>query len=136
MPGNVKFFVTVSSVAALDRCHIIYFDKLRNDCIVILCFRGKAVSCFCTHSNPFNRTIHVSPFTDNEMEGGAYRANLRGLDHYRRVGYKGKNKSSVWRNSCICWPGCFMTLGGLSTALYSSSSLYIDIVLTSYIIQV
>jgi hypothetical protein len=65
-------------------------------------------------AGPFNRTIHVSPFTDNEMEGGAYRANLRGLDHYRQVGYKGKNKDSLRRNSCI-WRDCFMALDGRST---------------------
>lgn len=33
----------------------------------------------------------MTPFIDGELMGGDFKANLGGLDHYRRFGYKGLN---------------------------------------------
>ena len=38
----------------------------------------------------FAGTCHLSPFTsNNDMIGGDFMANIRGLDHYLKFGYKG-----------------------------------------------
>ena len=40
----------------------------------------------------FAGTYHLSPFTSREdMIGGDFRANIKGLDHYQQFGYKGIN---------------------------------------------
>lgn len=36
-------------------------------------------------------TYHVTPFGDRDMDGGSFMANVAGLAHYSRFGYKGKH---------------------------------------------
>lgn len=47
-------------------------------------------------------TCHLSPVADGDMEGGDFRANTRGLDHYKRFGYKGKLASAEdWEKDIV-----------------------------------
>ena len=42
------------------------------------------------HPPLYAGTCHISPLEEGEMEGGNFAANMDGLDHYKRFGYKGK----------------------------------------------
>mmetsp|Transcript_15372 Transcript_15372/g.23150 ORF Transcript_15372/g.23150 Transcript_15372/m.23150 type:complete len:367 (-) Transcript_15372:168-1268(-) len=42
------------------------------------------------HPPLYAGTCHVSPLVGDEMLGGDFSANLNGLDHYKRFGYKGQ----------------------------------------------
>ena len=41
-------------------------------------------------------TIHCSKVADGEIVGGKFEANLAGLEHYNKVGYKGKKFGDGW----------------------------------------
>jgi hypothetical protein len=43
-----------------------------------------------THPPLYAGTCHVSPLEAGEMVGGSFMANMRGLEHYKRFGYKGR----------------------------------------------
>lgn len=42
------------------------------------------------HPPLYAGTCHVSPLSDCEIIGGAFQANMGGIDHYRKFGYKGR----------------------------------------------
>ena len=47
------------------------------------------------HPPIYAATLHVSPFEEDEMVGGDFMANMKGLDHYKRFGYKGRESYPV-----------------------------------------
>ena len=65
-------------------------------CLHVLCVSCMFCMCYMSHTHlapsplfpPPSR--QVSPLKPGEMAGGSFCANMQGLEHYRRFGYKGK----------------------------------------------